>query len=77
MIESKHIAATETIKKALWFRGLLNELNDLSDNVIVYFNSQSAIDMCKNPVFHEHAKYVDVSLHFIRDVASQNLRKCI
>lgn len=33
---SEYIITTEAIKKALWVRGLLNELVVLSNNVIVY-----------------------------------------
>ena len=31
--------------------------------------------MCKNPVFHEHTKHIDVRLHFIRDIVSQDAIK--
>ena len=71
--ESEYIAATEAIKEALWFKGLLSELCVLNDNVTVYSDSQSAIHLCKNPVFHKHTKHIDVRLHFIRDIVSQNI----
>jgi len=73
--ESEYIAATEAIKEALWFKGLLKELSVLSNDVIVYSDSQSAIHLCKNPVFHERTKHIDVRLHFIRDIVSQDIVK--
>lgn len=41
----------------------------------IYSDSQSAIHLCKNHIFHERTKYIDVRLHFIRDVVSQELVK--
>lgn len=41
-------------------------------------NSQSAIELCKNLVFHERTKHIDVRFHFIREVVSSgkvNLEK--
>lgn len=73
--EFDYIAAAKAIKEVLWFRNLLNELGVFSDNMILYSNSQSAIYFCKNPLFHERTKNIDVKLHFIRDVVSQELIK--
>ena len=72
-IESEYIAATEAIKEALQFKGLLNELCVLNENVIVFSDSQSTINLCKNPIFHKRSKNIDVRLHFIRDIVSQNI----
>ena len=30
-------------------------------------DSQSAIELSKNPVFHERSKHIDVKFHFIRE----------
>lgn len=49
--ESEYIVAIVTIKKSLWFRCLLNELDNLSDNVTIYSDSQSSICVCKTLVF--------------------------
>ena len=39
----------------------------------MYSDSQSSIHLCKNPVFHERTKHIDVRLHFIRDIISQEV----
>ncbi|KAL5571947.1 hypothetical protein UlMin_021544 [Ulmus minor] len=65
--EAEYIAATEAIKEALWWKGLLEELKVLKEQVVVYSDSQSALHLCKNPVFHERTKHVDVRYHFIRE----------
>ena len=51
--EAEYIAATEAAKEAIWLKGLLNELGFLEQEVVVYSDSQSAIHLSKNLVFHE------------------------
>ena len=33
----------------------------------MHWDSQSAIHLCNNPVYHERTKHVDVKYHFVRD----------
>ena len=73
--EAEYIAATEAAKEGIWLKGLLEELNLLEQKVIVYSDSQSSIYLCKNPVFHERSKHINVKYHFIRDLVSQELLK--
>ncbi|KAL6318863.1 hypothetical protein AAG906_001336 [Vitis piasezkii] len=48
----------------------------LNTIVELFSNSQSAIQLCKNLVFHERAKHVDVRYHFIREtISSRNLMR--
>ncbi|KAI5065237.1 hypothetical protein GOP47_0019932 [Adiantum capillus-veneris] len=35
---------------------------------VLHCDSQSAIQLAKNPVFHAKTKHVDVKCHFIREV---------
>ena len=65
--EAEYIAAIEAIKEHLWLPGLLKELKLLKDKATVYTDSPSALHLCKNPVFHERTKHVDVRYHFIRE----------
>ena len=37
----------------------------------MYCDSQSAIHLTKNQMFHEGTKYINVKIHFIRDVIAQ------
>ena len=39
----------------------------MEGKAIVYIDSQSALQLCKNPVFHERTKHVDVRYHFIKE----------
>ncbi|XP_057808662.1 secreted RxLR effector protein 161-like [Salvia miltiorrhiza] len=49
--ESEYIAATEAVKKAIWLNGVLSELQHIDDKPLLFSDSQSAIQLCKNPVF--------------------------
>lgn len=52
--EAEYVATTKATKNALWLEGLLNEINELANPVVVFSDSQSAIPLCKNPIFHEN-----------------------
>ena len=64
--EAEYIAATETAKETLWMRGLVTDGIKV-DSVIVNCDSQSAIHLSKNQVYHERTKRIDVRMHFLRD----------
>ncbi|CAM8954218.1 unnamed protein product [Rhodiola kirilowii] len=70
--EAEYIAATEAAKEAIWLQGLLGELEIETGVPVIFMDSQSALCLCKDPVYHERSKHIDIRLHFIRDkVASK------
>ncbi|KAK4409459.1 Retrovirus-related Pol polyprotein from transposon TNT 1-94 [Sesamum angolense] len=76
--EVEYIAITEAFKEALWLEGLLKEIGFLKQKVTIFSDSQSRIQLCKNPVFHDRTKHIDVRYHFIRDIVENgtvNLEK--
>ncbi|GAA0162877.1 transmembrane signal receptor [Lithospermum erythrorhizon] len=59
------IALTYELK---WLKGLLMGLGVSSIDVVpVYCDSQSALHLAHNPVFHERSKHIEVDCHFVRD----------
>ena len=34
---------------------------------VFFSDSQSALQLCKHPVFHDRTKHIDVRFHFIRE----------
>ena len=63
------------MKEALWLQGLVKELGVLNSVVEIFSDSQSAIQLCKNPMFPERIKHVDIRYHFIREVVSSGTVK--
>ncbi|KAH9769620.1 hypothetical protein KPL71_012083 [Citrus sinensis] len=65
--EAEYIALTEAVKEAKWLSGLVYEFGLKQDSVCIGCDSSSAIQLNKNPKYHERTKHIDVRLHFIRD----------
>ncbi|XP_062081168.1 secreted RxLR effector protein 161-like [Humulus lupulus] len=65
--EAEFMATTEAFKEAIWLQGILKELKLLKGKVTVYSDSQSSIHLCKNPVYHEKTKHIDIRLFWIRE----------
>ena len=73
--EAKYTVATEAMKEPLWLQGLVKELGVLNSVVDIFSDSHRVIQLCKNPVFHERTKQVDVRYHFIRETVSSGAAK--
>ena len=69
--EAEYIAVTEVIKEGIWLRGLLGELSSCSDKIDILCDSQSAIHLTKDQMFHERTKHIDIKYHFVRDIISR------
>ncbi|CAM8963657.1 unnamed protein product [Rhodiola kirilowii] len=66
--EAEYIAATEASKEAIWLKGILQEIDINTYVPITFMDSQSALCLCKDHVYHERSKHIDVRYHFIRDM---------
>ncbi|CAH9102723.1 unnamed protein product [Cuscuta europaea] len=65
------VAATCELK---WLKALLLSLGSNHNKVISLFcDSQSAIHIARNPVFHERTKHIEVHCHFICDAIKTDL----
>ena len=69
--ESEYIATTEAIKEDIWIKGLMKEIKLLNGIPTVYSDSQSCVHLCKNPMFHDKTKHIEIKYHFIRDQVTQ------
>ena len=67
-IKVEYAALTEAIKEALWLDGISKELGLKNCVPKVFCDSQSAIHLSKNSVFHKRTKHIDLGLYFVRDV---------
>ena len=65
--QSEYMAAATTACQGVWLGRLLGDLLGSSPLVAnLYVDNQSAIQLCKNPVFHDRSKHIEVRYHFIR-----------
>ena len=63
---STYMATIETSKEYLWLRGLVEIFDIIQDSVQFYCDSQSAIHLTKDHIYHKWTKRIDVRYHKIR-----------
>ena len=66
--EAEYIAASEACKEAIWLARLVRDLGITVEMPTLHCDSQSAIMLAKNPIFHAKTKDIDMKYHFIRDI---------
>lgn len=72
-IEAEYIALTEVVNEAVQLRSLVSQLDFKQEIVTISCDSSSAIQLSKNPKYHERTKHIDVRLHFIREEISSGV----
>lgn len=75
--EAEYIAATEACKEAIWLSRLVGDLGFSGDIPSLHCDSQSAIMLAKNPVFHQKTKHIDVKYHYIGEVLDDKLLELV
>lgn len=69
--EAEYMALSESVREALWLKGICEEMGFKQDAIEVNCDSQSAIYLAKNYMFHERTKHVAVKYNFIRDIIAE------
>lgn len=64
--EAEYVAATEAGKEMLWLKRFLQELGIQQEEYIISCDSQSALDLSKNTMYHSRTKHIDVRYHWLR-----------
>jgi Reverse transcriptase (RNA-dependent DNA polymerase) len=68
--ESEYVAACEATREAVWERQFLDELlYPQIDPTTIKCDSQSAIQLISNPVFHDKTKHIQGKMHYVRERA--------
>ncbi len=62
------MTAAEAVREAIWQRTLLTEIGvNVNEPIAIGCDSESAIKLSADPVYHERTKHIDVRTHMIRD----------
>lgn len=74
------MAATNSATQALWLRRMLEFLQHTQKGPTkILCDNKSAIELTKNPVFHDRSKHIDIKYHFIREIVQNkeiNINYC-
>jgi Reverse transcriptase (RNA-dependent DNA polymerase) len=66
--EAEYIAAASAACQGVWLETLRAEmLDDSFQKIKLKVDNMSAIALCKNPVFHDRSKHIDIKYHYIRE----------
>ncbi|KAJ0837766.1 putative RNA-directed DNA polymerase [Helianthus annuus] len=66
--EAEYRAMCSATCELMWLRNLLSELNvDCQLPMLLNCDSQAALSIAANPVFHERTKHFELDLHFLRE----------
>jgi ribonuclease HI len=69
--EAEYMAIAEACKESIWLKGLYAKLCGDDSCVNLFCDSQSAIYLYKDQMFHERSKHIDVKYHYVRDIVAQ------
>lgn len=65
--EAEYIAASEAAKELVWLKRLFEEIAPLAEIPILLVDNASAVQLTKNPEYHQRTKHIDVRYHFVRE----------
>eukprot|EP00250_Pteridium_aquilinum_P010876 c19689_g3_i1 orf=64-1296(+) len=66
--EAEYRAAFTTTVECVWLRRLMADLSVGQDSATTIFtDSQSALAVARNPVFHARTKHIEVHYHYVRE----------
>ena len=66
--EAEYVALSQATQEAIWLRRLLSDLGCKADGpTLINEDNQGAIEIARNPKFHNRTKHIDTTYHFIRE----------
>ena len=72
-VEAEYVAAIAAACQIVWMRRTLFELqHEQNQPTPIFCDSNSAIALSRNHVFHKRSKHIDTRYHFIRELINNN-----
>ena len=72
--EAEYVALSAAAQESIWLRRLLKDVGYESKTpTTIYEDNNGAIDLSKNPKFHNRTKHIDVAYHFARERVISNV----
>lgn len=65
--EVEYRALTYTSCEVTWLTNLLKEVKINTMTLVIFTNNTSTTTITKNPISHQRTKYIEISIHTIRD----------
>jgi len=73
--ETEYVATTSACQ-SVWLNNIMTQIGfNLDVPIKIYVDNVSAINLAKNPVFHQRSKHIDIRYHFLRDQVGKNMIK--
>jgi len=67
--EAEYMAAAQAAMEAVWHRNFMEELGmGLRTPTWIGCDAQAALQLLKNPVYHDRTKHIAVKVHFVRQL---------
>ncbi len=78
--EAEYIALSHATQEVVWLRRILNDIGEKQEQPsIMNEDNQAAIELSRNPRFHNRTKHIDVAYHFVREKVNDksiNVKYC-
>ena len=72
-VEAEYMAMCQAAKEAVWLTSLLKDFDiELRSPIIIFGDSQGALALAQNPVFHPRSKHIAIQYHFTRELVQAN-----
>ncbi|MCH84640.1 retrovirus-related Pol polyprotein from transposon TNT 1-94, partial [Trifolium medium] len=76
--EAEYRALSTATCELIWLLFLMKDLNmHCSKPPVIYCDSQSAMHIAQNPVFHERTKHLEIDCHFVREKLQQGILRLL
>jgi len=74
-MKAEYMTETQAMKKAIWLRCFLSEIDYFHDNnvVIIWADNNKAMNLARNPEFYACIKHIDIQYHFVCEAVDCHL----